>query len=62
MQLTITYSVLISPCFALDPYKKQLLIKPEWVINRVLRLSYKTDLVIKHLKDLVYTFGQEYLN
>ncbi len=30
----ITYSVLISPCFALDPYEKQQLIKPELVITQ----------------------------
>ncbi len=30
--VTITYSVLISPCFALDPYEKQQLIKPELAI------------------------------
>ncbi len=28
----ITYSVLISYCFALHPYEKHELIKPEWVI------------------------------
>ncbi len=29
----ITYSVLISHCFALHPYEKHELIKPEWVIT-----------------------------
>ncbi len=29
----ITYSVLISYCFALHPYEKHELIKPEWVIE-----------------------------
>ncbi len=29
----ITYSVLISYCFALNPYEKHELIKPEWVIE-----------------------------
>ena len=29
----ITYSVLISYCFALHPYEKHELIKPEWVIG-----------------------------
>ncbi len=29
---SITYSVLISYCFALHPYEKHELIKPEWVI------------------------------
>ncbi len=28
----ITYLVLISHCFALHPYEKHELIKPEWVI------------------------------
>ena len=31
--VTITYSVLISYCFALHPYEKHELIKPEWVIR-----------------------------
>ncbi len=31
----ITYSVLISYCFALHPYEKHELIKPEWVIVKV---------------------------
>ncbi len=30
----ITYSVLISYCFALHPYEKHELIKPEWVIAK----------------------------
>ena len=34
---TITYSVLISYCFALHPYEKHELIKPEWVIVILIR-------------------------
>ncbi len=38
--MIITYSVLISHCFALHAYEKHELIKPEWVID--LEMEKKT--------------------
>ncbi len=38
---TITYSVLISYCFALHPYEKHELIKPEWVIDHLFQNLYE---------------------
>ncbi len=41
---SITYSVLISYCFALHPYEKRELIKPEWVIEKDFSFCQSTQL------------------
>ena len=51
---SITYSVLISPCFALDPYEKQQLIKPELVIELQI-IHWKGTFTEKiHLSPIIY--------